>query len=53
MGAHLPDLIQSGARWSAGGRSLKAQFRHADALRARYVAILGDQELAKGRGRAT
>jgi len=31
-----------------GGRSLKAQLRHAGALDARYVAILGDQELAKG-----
>ena len=30
-----------------GGRSLKAQLRHADALGARYVAILGEQELAK------
>jgi histidyl-tRNA synthetase len=32
----------------AGGRSLKSQLRHADALGARYVAILGEQELAKG-----
>ncbi len=31
-----------------GGRSLKAQLRHADALGARYVAILGDRELAQG-----
>ncbi|MCH8025815.1 MAG: histidine--tRNA ligase [Chloroflexi bacterium] len=31
-----------------GGRSLKAQLRHADALHVRYAAILGDQELAKG-----
>jgi histidyl-tRNA synthetase len=31
-----------------GGRSLKAQLRHADALGARYAAILGDQELARG-----
>ncbi len=31
-----------------GGRSLKAQLRHADALGARYVAILGDRELAHG-----
>ncbi len=31
-----------------GGRSLRAQLRHADALGARYAAILGDQELAKG-----
>ncbi len=31
-----------------GGRSLKSQFRHADALGARYVAILGERELASG-----
>jgi histidyl-tRNA synthetase len=31
-----------------GDRSLKAQLRHADALGARYVAILGDRELAQG-----
>ena len=31
-----------------GGRSLKAQLRHADALGARYVAILGERELAQG-----
>jgi histidyl-tRNA synthetase len=30
------------------GRSLKAQMRHADALRARYVAIIGADELAAG-----
>jgi histidyl-tRNA synthetase len=30
------------------GRSLKAQLRHADGLGAQYVAILGDQELARG-----
>lgn len=30
------------------GRSLKAQFKYADKLSARYVAILGDDELAKG-----
>ncbi len=30
------------------GRSLKSQLRHADALGARYVAILGEQELARG-----
>jgi histidyl-tRNA synthetase len=35
------------ARWPARG-SLKAQLRHADALGARYVAILGEQELARG-----
>jgi histidyl-tRNA synthetase len=31
-----------------GGRSLKAQLRHADALGARYAAILGEQEISKG-----
>jgi histidyl-tRNA synthetase len=30
------------------GRSLKGQLRHANALDARYAAILGDQELARG-----
>ena len=30
------------------GRSLKAQFKYADKLGARYVAILGDDEIAKG-----
>ena len=30
------------------GRSLKSQLRHADALGARYCAILGDQELSRG-----
>jgi histidyl-tRNA synthetase len=38
----------AGAVTGAGGRSLKAQLRHAGALGARYVAILGDQELARG-----
>jgi len=37
-----------GAVLGGGGRSLKAQLRHADALGARYAAILGDQELARG-----
>ena len=32
----------------SGGRSLKSQLRHAGALGARYAAILGEQELAKG-----
>ena len=31
-----------------GGRSLKAQLRHADALSVAYVAILGEKELARG-----
>ena len=31
-----------------GGRSLKAQLRHADALGVRFVAILGERELAQG-----
>lgn len=30
------------------GRSLKAQFKYADKLNAQYVAILGDDEIAKG-----
>lgn len=30
------------------GRGLKAQMRYADKLRARYVAIVGDEELSKG-----
>jgi len=33
---------------AGSGRSLKAQLRHANALGARYVAILGEQELARG-----
>ena len=32
----------------SSGRSLKAQLRQADGLGARYAAILGEQELAKG-----
>jgi histidyl-tRNA synthetase len=32
----------------SGARSLKAQLRHADALGARYAAILGEAELARG-----
>jgi histidyl-tRNA synthetase len=32
----------------AGGRSLRAQLRHADALGARYAVILGKEELASG-----
>ena len=30
------------------GRGLKSQMKRADKLRARYVALLGDDELAKG-----
>jgi len=33
-----------------GGRGLKAQMRRADKLGARYVLILGEQELAAGKG---
>jgi len=33
---------------SSAGRSLKAQMRHADALGARFVAIIGAEELASG-----
>jgi histidyl-tRNA synthetase len=32
----------------SGGRSLRAQFRHANALGARYALILGPEELASG-----
>ena len=31
-----------------GGRSLKSQMRHADKLGARYVIIVGEDELASG-----
>lgn len=37
-----------GAVLGGAARSLKAQLRHADRLDARYAAILGDQELARG-----
>ena len=37
-----------GAVVGGGGRSLKSQLRHADALGARYAAILGERELAQG-----
>ena len=30
------------------GRSLKAQFKYADKLGAKYVAVLGDDEVQKG-----
>jgi len=33
-----------------GGKSLKSQMRRADKLKARYVLILGEEELKKGRG---
>lgn len=33
---------------STGERSLKAQMRHADGIGARYVAIIGERELAEG-----
>ena len=32
----------------SGERSLKSQLRHADSLGARYVAIIGERELADG-----
>ena len=38
----------SAAVVGGAGRSLKAQLRHADALGVRYVAILGERELAQG-----
>jgi histidyl-tRNA synthetase len=34
----------------SGGRGLKAQMRRADKLGARYVLILGENELAAGKG---
>ncbi len=37
------------SRSSRGERSLKSQMRHADKLGARYVVILGEDELAGGR----
>jgi histidyl-tRNA synthetase len=42
-------LRRAGVRAVLGGagRSLKAQMRHADGLGAHFVAILGDQELAR------
>ncbi len=44
------DLRAAGAEVIVGtaGRSLKAQMRHADALRARRALILGPEELASG-----
>lgn len=33
---------------ATGGRSLRSQMRHADALRAKWAAILGQRELAAG-----
>ncbi len=47
----LADAVRAaGAEAIVGpeGRSLKAQLRHANAHRARYVAILGAQEIASG-----
>jgi histidyl-tRNA synthetase len=38
----------AGAVVGTPGRSLKAQLRHADALGARFVAILGEREVAAG-----
>jgi histidyl-tRNA synthetase len=38
----------AGAVVGTPGRSLKAQLRHADALGARFVAILGERELEAG-----
>jgi histidyl-tRNA synthetase len=40
--AGIPAIVAS------GGRSLKAQMRHADSLGARRVAIIGERELADG-----
>ena len=44
-------LRRAGARVEVepGGRSLKSQMRHAGKLGARYVVLLGEEELASGR----
>ena len=34
------------------GKSFKAQFKYANKIDARFVAILGDEELGTGRGKA-
>ncbi len=47
----LADAVRAAGRQAivgGGGRSLKAQMRHADARGARYVAIIGKDELAAG-----
>ncbi len=47
----LADAVRASGRQAivgGGGRSLKAQMRHADARGARYVAIIGKDELAAG-----
>ena len=47
----LADAVRAAGRQAivgGGGRSLKAQMRHADARHARYVAIIGAAELAAG-----
>jgi len=47
----LAAALQAGGRQAivgAAGRSLKAQLRHANALNARYAAIIGAAELAAG-----
>ncbi|MCH7719068.1 MAG: ATP phosphoribosyltransferase regulatory subunit, partial [Chloroflexi bacterium] len=46
--AHRLREGDSAAVVGGAGRSLKAQLRHADALGVRYVAILGERELAQG-----
>jgi histidyl-tRNA synthetase len=44
------DLRRGGVAAVAGatGRSLKSQMRHADALSARFAAIIGEREMAEG-----
>ncbi len=47
----LADAVRATGRQvvvGGAGRSLKAQMRHADARGARYVAIIGDDEMAAG-----
>ncbi len=47
----LAELRRRGVavEWDYEGRSLKSQLRRADRLRARYVAIVGENELAAGK----
>jgi len=47
----LAELRRRGvaAEWDYEGRSLKSQLRRADRLRARYVVIVGENEIAAGK----
>jgi histidyl-tRNA synthetase len=47
----MADMMRAGGVWveiGYGGSSLKSQMRKADRLNARYVLIIGDNELEKG-----